>query len=173
MRAIVEEGHPKSHNRGPPGQLDWVQSLLLNMSSNYGLSDWVQLLKTCDLMITCSERRPASCRLGGSGKRAKESQAAPGNDQPYTYLILLFSKQKEMAIVRILRGRTIFQVSICSFNNIFCNDLHILIFKLPEPDCCTVRMLEFHTLKNGACKLKTDLIYEGVNYICFTLDTFV
>ena len=132
-----------------------------------------QCKQTCDLMITCSERRPASCRLGGSGKRAKESQAAPGNDQPYTYLILLFSKQKEMAIVRILRGRTIFQVSICSFNNIFCNDLHILIFKLSEPDCCTVRMLEFHTLKNGACKLKTDLIYEGVNYICFTLDTFV
>ena len=143
MRAIVEEVHPKSHNRGPPGQLDWVQSLLLNMSSNYGLSDWVQLLKTCDLMITCSERRPASCRLGGSGKRAKESQAAPGNDQPYTYLILLFSKQKEMAIVRILRGRTIFQVSICSFNNIFCNDLQILIFKLSEPDCYTIRMLEF------------------------------
>ena len=55
MRAIVEEVHPKSHNRGPPGQLDWVQSLLLNMSSNYGLSDWVQLLKTCDLMITCSD----------------------------------------------------------------------------------------------------------------------
>ena len=169
--------HPKSHNKGLPGRLDWVQSLLLNMSSNHGYSDWghycFETSVQTDMRSNDYMFGTATCRLGGSGKRAKESQAAPGNDQPYTYLILLFSKQKEMAIVRILRGRTIFQVSICSFNNIFCNDLHILIFKLSEPDCCTVRMLEFHTLKNGACKLKTDLIYEGVNYICFTLDTFV
>ena len=44
MGQIVDGVHPKSHNKGSHGQLDWVQSLLINMSSNYGLSDQVQSL---------------------------------------------------------------------------------------------------------------------------------
>ena len=118
--------------------------------------------------IIASKRRNGDQLAAAWGARDKGPKRAWQRPVTISHI-----QAKEMAIVRILRGRTIFQVSKCPFNNIFCNDLQILIFKLSEPDCCTVRMLEFHTFKNGACKLKTDLIYEGVNYICFTLDIFV
>ena len=44
MRQIVDRMYPRSYDKGSPWWPDWVQWLLLDIKSNYGLSDWIQSL---------------------------------------------------------------------------------------------------------------------------------